>query len=85
VPLYEYACRDCRADFEVLQRASANAHVTACPRCGSSSTRRKLSTFIVNGWTRGKPRRASADDDQEPDEYKLVRTDHSDEPDWADF
>jgi putative FmdB family regulatory protein len=85
VPLYEYVCRDCRADFEVLQRSSASEQVTLCPQCGSSSTRRKLSTFIVNGWTRGKPRRAAEEHDAEPDEYELVRTDHSDEPDWADF
>lgn len=80
MPLYEYECRRCHNEFERLTRVTSDVAVS-CPHCSSTDTARKISTFVVNGWTRRKP----ASTKLEPDEYKLVPTDHSDEEDWADF
>jgi putative FmdB family regulatory protein len=45
MPIYEYACRKCGKDFEVLVAADQTA---VCTSCGSSQLRRKLSLFAVN-------------------------------------
>jgi len=44
MPLYEYVCRACDADFEALVPASRrDAPEAACPRCGATRTARKIS------------------------------------------
>lgn len=45
MPLYEYACRDCGYEFEVLRGYTAADTDAPCLRCESSQTRRKLSSF----------------------------------------
>ncbi len=45
MPLYEYACRDCGAKFEVLQRMGADGTGVACPKCGGQQVAKQLSTF----------------------------------------
>jgi len=47
VPIYEYRCQRCDADFERLVR-SPNERVK-CPECAGRRVRRKLSTFAVSG------------------------------------
>jgi putative FmdB family regulatory protein len=49
MPLYEYACPTCRANFELLIRAS---DVAACPTCGSERVAKLLSVpaaHVANG------------------------------------
>ena len=43
MPIYEYTCRDCRSEFELLVPSSA--HKPACPDCGSKKLEKKFSTF----------------------------------------
>lgn len=44
MPLYEYTCRACHADFEMLTASSRrDAPETACPRCGQTKVARKIS------------------------------------------
>jgi len=44
MPLYEYVCRTCHADFEaLLPTGRRDAADTACPRCGETKTARKIS------------------------------------------
>ncbi len=44
MPLYEYLCRDCNADFEALVPASRRDGDSArCPQCGATKTARKIS------------------------------------------
>jgi putative FmdB family regulatory protein len=43
MPIYEYRCRGCSADFEKYVAGTANA--VACPSCASSDIMRKLSVF----------------------------------------
>jgi putative FmdB family regulatory protein len=45
MPLYEYACRDCGARFEVLQRMGADSTGVTCPKCGGQQVAKQLSTF----------------------------------------
>ena len=44
MPIYEFACTACDADFEELV-AIGQADRVACPACGSRATERRLSTF----------------------------------------
>jgi len=81
VPIYEYKCRKCGHEFELMRRLSQMDAPAPCPACRSKETGRKISAFVLAG-------RAKVDltyDDVDPDEYDLEHTDHSDEPDWADF
>jgi putative FmdB family regulatory protein len=40
MPLYEYNCRDCSAEFELLVRADEKPH---CPECDSAKLEKLLS------------------------------------------
>jgi putative FmdB family regulatory protein len=40
MPIYDYRCTACEADFEMLVRSST---VPTCPRCGSTELQRQLS------------------------------------------
>ena len=44
MPIYEYRCRGCGADFEKYVAAAAGVAV-ACPACASADVGRKLSVF----------------------------------------
>lgn len=43
MPIYEYKCDDCGSCFEELVMGEPVR--VACPRCGSSSTEKVISTF----------------------------------------
>lgn len=55
MPIYEYICRDCRADFELLTASSRrDAPETVCPQCGQTKIARKISLMaqpVVKGST----------------------------------
>ncbi len=44
MPLYEYACKSCEHEFEVLVRGSEQP---ACPACAGHDLQRKLSAFAA--------------------------------------
>ena len=44
MPIYEYECRDCHNDFELLVSTGATP---VCPTCNSISLQKQLSTFAV--------------------------------------
>ncbi len=44
MPLHEYVCRGCEHRFEALV---AGERSVQCPRCGSTSLSRQLSSFAV--------------------------------------
>jgi putative FmdB family regulatory protein len=44
MPIYEYACRQCGAAFEVLIRGHETPR---CPACESADLEKALSTFAV--------------------------------------
>jgi putative FmdB family regulatory protein len=43
MPIYEFVCRKCKADFEEL--VMSQAEKVACPKCGSKRVERAMSTF----------------------------------------
>jgi putative FmdB family regulatory protein len=45
MPIYEYRCRGCGADFERYVAGSAAATGVACPTCAGGDVMRKLSVF----------------------------------------
>ena len=45
MPIYEYVCRDCKKDFEVLVRAST---VPECPSCHGKRLEKQLSVFSAS-------------------------------------
>jgi putative FmdB family regulatory protein len=47
VPIYEYACSDCKENFEKLVKSMSSDEKIACPKCGSKKTSRSLSVFAV--------------------------------------
>jgi putative FmdB family regulatory protein len=44
MPIFEYLCKDCGKQFEVLVRGPEKAH---CPKCKSSRLEQQLSAFAV--------------------------------------
>lgn len=46
MPIYEFECQECQATFEELVRMGNNGEGMQCPKCGSASIRKKISTFF---------------------------------------
>lgn len=46
MPMYEYHCRACQAEFELLVRSST---VPACPQCGSAELEKVISRIAPAG------------------------------------
>ena len=44
MPIFEYRCRACRHDFEVLVRAG---DTPACPSCAATDLEKQISLFAV--------------------------------------
>lgn len=44
MPIYEYACRSCGNDFEMLVRSDTRLE---CPRCHSAQLDKQLSVFAT--------------------------------------
>ncbi len=49
MPIYEYECRDCGAEFEKLVRFSETEKEQACPLCKGTNTKKKISVFASTG------------------------------------
>ncbi len=49
MPIYEYRCTACNADFEKIQKVDADA--PGCPQCGAADAQRRvsLSSFHLKG------------------------------------
>jgi putative FmdB family regulatory protein len=50
VPIYEYHCKKCGADYEEVRSFAEMDKRRACPKCSSRATQRKVSmSFAVVG------------------------------------
>jgi putative FmdB family regulatory protein len=49
MPIYEYRCRECDHQFEILQRIGEGADGLACPRCERQELVKLFSTFAACG------------------------------------
>lgn len=47
MPIYEYVCKSCNHQFEMLRLSSNGFGDVACPECGSAKAAKKLSTFAA--------------------------------------
>jgi putative FmdB family regulatory protein len=45
MPIYEYRCRKCDAQFEVLQKIGADGADLICPECGEKYPEKLMSMF----------------------------------------
>lgn len=43
MPIYEYICKDCNKQFEIIVTSSATRDKIACQHCGSPNTRKTIS------------------------------------------
>jgi putative FmdB family regulatory protein len=50
MPLYDYRCQACQAEFELLVRAST---MPTCPHCGATDLERCVSRIAPAGKTAG--------------------------------
>ena len=48
MPIYEYRCRGCGHQFEILQRLGQGPEGLACPKCGADQLQKQYSTFASN-------------------------------------
>lgn len=46
MPIYDYRCSACNAEFELLVRASA---LPQCPKCGSAALDKRVSAPVAPG------------------------------------
>lgn len=58
MPIFEYTCQRCGADFELLLASTTAA--ARCPECDSARLRRHLSLFAVAGGRAPAPAAGSA-------------------------
>ncbi len=49
MPIFEYHCNDCAAEFEILQRASDVSTAPKCPKCGALNSTKRFSAFATTG------------------------------------
>ena len=49
MPIFEYHCDECGADFEVLQRTREIKDLPKCPSCGAQNTKKRFSAFATAG------------------------------------
>ena len=48
MPIYEFTCRSCSKDSEILVRSSAWEGHAQCPKCGSKELQKNLSVFSAS-------------------------------------
>ncbi len=48
MPIYEYVCKKCSHQFELLRLSSNGFKDVACPECGSAKAEKKFSTFSAS-------------------------------------
>ncbi len=57
MPIYEYACPNCRVIFNFLSKRVNPGHLPTCPKCGNKKMAKQLSRFAM---TRGLKEPAAA-------------------------
>jgi putative FmdB family regulatory protein len=84
MPLFDFVCRSCKAEFESLVRAG---HPAACPNCGSTDLDKQVSSVALKTTDRSRAaaaanRRRYADEgrrdtlERERDSQKHKHEDH---------
>jgi len=53
MPIYEYRCRSCNAEFEEFIRPPRDEEDLTCPQCGSDEVKKGFSLFGTSGLISG--------------------------------
>lgn len=48
MPIFDYVCKDCNAEFDLLVGKNAQEEEKKCIKCGSTNISRKFSSFGLN-------------------------------------
>lgn len=49
MPIFEYVCKKCGAEFELLIRGETDREQAACPECESRQIEKQFSVFGMSG------------------------------------
>ena len=49
MPIYEYRCEECGAEFQKIVLAPSREKELTCPECGAAEPKRKISLFAARG------------------------------------
>ena len=50
MPIYEYRCKKCEQQFELMRRLNDRDNAATCPKCGSKrTTRSAVTAFAFHG------------------------------------
>jgi putative FmdB family regulatory protein len=60
MPIYEYSCQDCEAQFEKFVRSMTAENAVTCPECGGSHVKKGWSLFGTGNTGSGQSSFASA-------------------------
>ncbi len=76
MPIYEFACPQCRVIFNFLSKTVNPTHSPTCPKCGNRQMRKQVSRFAAPKGVK-EPTAAATDDEGEPmpeiDETRMMR------------
>jgi len=53
MPIYEYVCEECGAEYEELVRSISASQDSCCPRCGSKRVKKAVSLVGRQGASSG--------------------------------
>ncbi len=53
MPIYEYRCKACGAQFEDIKLSSEDVETGVCPKCGKPEGERVMSVFATGGGGKG--------------------------------
>ncbi|NQU02560.1 MAG: zinc ribbon domain-containing protein [Syntrophaceae bacterium] len=53
MPIFEYACRKCKHEFEVISFSSSSDSDVECPACGKRGAEKLMSAFSSPGVSGG--------------------------------
>ena len=67
MPIYEYHCKSCGNDFELMRSVNKMTTTSKCPSCGARS-QRKLTTFAL---LRGAVPDFEESSDAEPEDFGM--------------
>ena len=68
MPIYEFACPDCRRIFSFLSKRLKPEGLPTCPRCGNKKLVKQLSSFaMLSGGSKSEPTGEGSDPEGGPD------------------
>ena len=48
MPIYEYVCKSCKQEFEIIRPMGQKDAPLECEKCGSKKVKRKLAVFYAH-------------------------------------